>query len=71
MGVGFHDPAVREERDRRMRKAIEVTRVETGEVTVFEGVRVAERVLGLNDNVLGAVCRGTRKQHKGYTARYL
>ena len=69
--TGIHDPTVREESDRQMRKAIEVTRVDTGETTVFEGLGVAARVLGLDVRALSAVCLGKRPQHKGYSARYI
>ena len=69
--VGIHDPAMKEENHRRMRKAIEVTRVETGETTVFEGVRVAANALGLHHGALSGVCNGKLKQHRGFTARYL
>ena len=69
--IGIHNPAVREENDRRMRKAIEITRVETGETTVFEGLGVAARVLGLQCSHLSLVCAGKRRQHQGYTARYV
>ena len=69
--VGIHDPEVREETYRRMRKTIEVTRVDTGEVTVFEGLAVAARALGLEHGHLSQVCLGKRKHHRGFTARYL
>ena len=71
LGVGIHDPAVREEKDRRMRKEIEVTKVETGEKFVFDGLCNAARVLGLDQGGLSCVCNGKRTQHRGFTARYV
>lgn len=70
-GIGAHNSAVRSENDRRRRKTIEMTNVVTGEVLAFEGLAIAARALGLDKRHLSKVCRGERKTHRGYTARYV
>lgn len=69
--VGMYDPAVIEERVRRQRKSIEVTKVDTGETFAFESRGDAARALDLNPGQLSNVCNGKLKQTMGYTARYL
>jgi len=69
--TGIYDPAVREDNNQRMRKMIEVTRVETGESFVYEGVAVAARTLGLNTSHLSLICNGKRNHTGGYIARYV
>jgi hypothetical protein len=52
-------------------KMVELTRVEDGEVFVFESLQFAGEVLGVFSQSLSMVCKGKRKTVGGYTARYL
>jgi hypothetical protein len=52
-------------------KRVILTDTTTGQNLEFPSLREACRSLGLNRGHLGSVARGSRKQHKGYTAVYL
>lgn len=53
------------------KKKIELTRVNDGEVFIFDSLKEAARVFNLNFKNLSTVCQGKRKSTGGYTARYL
>lgn len=64
-------PEKKREWARKVGKAVEVTHVESGRVSIFISIREAARTLGLTHGKLSEVCRGRRESTKGYTARYL
>jgi hypothetical protein len=53
------------------KRAVELTLKETGETYIFDSALSASTSLGLNHSHITSMCRGRRKSHKGYTARYL
>lgn len=55
----------------RPQKPVEVTEVETGKTYHFDGLREAERNLGLLHKSAMSVLRGRSKHHHGYTLRYV
>jgi hypothetical protein len=52
-------------------KVVLLTNIATGQTFEFPSAREACRVLGLEQGKLCSVARGSRKQHKGYTAVYV
>lgn len=64
-------PERKREWARKVGKAVELTHIETGRMSVFISVREAARTLGLSHGKLSEVSSGRRGSTKGYTARYL
>lgn len=54
----------------RPQRAVEVINESTGEILVFDGLRVAERALGLDHTSTLRTVSGRQKSHHGYTIRY-
>jgi hypothetical protein len=70
-GTAVYDPEVKEKALKKLRKPVELTRLETGDVFTFESAHEAARVLDLNRGHICTMCRGEMQKHKGYTARYV